>query len=101
MELITILNHCHRHRGFVYQNARFSPDKKTIEVEVRPRQGAAAVCSGCHKPAPGYDHLPKRRFEFIPFWGILVFLLYQMRRVNCRKAWWWWRRFHGAMASTS
>src|SRR5439155_17663370 len=84
MELITILNHCHRHRGFVYQNARFSPDKKTIEVEVRPRQGAAAVCSGCHKPAPGYDHLPKRRFEFIPFWGILVFLLYQMRRVNCR-----------------
>jgi len=35
MELITILNHCHRHRGFVYQNARFSPDKKTIEVEVR------------------------------------------------------------------
>src|SRR5438876_10935797 len=84
MELITILNHCHRHRGFVYQNARFSPDKKTIEVEVRPRQGAAAVCSGCHKPAPGYDDLPKRRFEFIPFWGILVFLLYQMRRVNCR-----------------
>jgi len=54
MELITILNHRHRHRGFVYQNARFSPDKKTIEVEVRPRQGAAAVCSGCHKPAPGY-----------------------------------------------
>ena len=84
MELITILNHCHRHRGFVYQNARFSPDKKTIEVEVRPRQGAAAVCSGCHKPAPGYDHLAKRRFEFIPFWGILIFLLYQMRRVNCR-----------------
>ena len=84
MELITILNHCHRHRGFVYQNAHFSPDKKSIEVEVRPRQGAAAVCSGCHKPAPGYDHLPKRRFEFLPFWGILVFLLYQMRRVNCR-----------------
>ena len=48
MELITILNHCHRHRGFVYQHARFSPDKKTIEVEVRPRQGSAAVCSGCH-----------------------------------------------------
>ena len=25
MELITILNHCHRHRGFVYQHARFGP----------------------------------------------------------------------------
>jgi hypothetical protein len=33
--------------------------------------------------------LPKghaeRRFEFIPFWGFLVFLLYAMRRVDCRR----------------
>src|SRR5712671_6939902 len=85
MELITILNHCHRHRGFVYQRARFGSEKKSLEVDVRPRQGAAAVCSGCHKPAPGYDHLPQRRFEFIPFWGFLVFLLYRMRRVNCSR----------------
>ena len=39
MELITILNHCHRHRGFVYQHARFAADKQSIEVEVRPRVG--------------------------------------------------------------
>lgn len=84
MELITILNHCHRHRGFIYQTARFGPDKKSIEVDVRPRQGAAAVCGGCHQPAPGYDHLSERRFEFIPFWGFLVFLLYRRRRVDCR-----------------
>jgi transposase len=84
MELITILNQCHRFRGFVYHHDRFSPDKKVIEIGVRPRVGSAAVCSGCHQPAPGYDHLPERRFEFIPFWGILVFLLYRMRRVNCR-----------------
>ncbi len=84
MELTTILNHCHPHRGFVYLPARFSADKKTVEVSVRPRQGTAAVCSGCHRPAPGYDRLPERRFEFIPFWGILVFLLYRMRRVHCR-----------------
>ena len=84
MDLITILNHCHHHRGFVYQHARFGPDKKSIEVDVRPREGSTAVCSGCHKPAPGYDHLPERRFEFIPFWGFVVFLLYSMRRVNCR-----------------
>jgi transposase len=83
MELTTILNHCHHHRGFVYQHARFSPDKKTIEVVVRPRQGTAAICSGCQNPAPGYDQLPERRFEFIPFWGFLVFFLYRMRRVNC------------------
>jgi transposase len=84
LDLITILNHCHHHRGFVYQHARFGPDKKSVEVNVRPRAGSAAVCSGCHQPAPGYDHLPERRFEFIPFWGTLVFFLYCMRRVQCR-----------------
>jgi transposase len=84
MELITILNHCHHHRGFVYQHARFGPGNKSIEVDVGPREGSAAVCSGCHRPAPGYDHLPERSFEFIPLWGFLVFLLYRMRRVDCR-----------------
>src|ERR1039458_1202248 len=84
MELTTILNLCHHHRGFVYYHARFGSDKKSVEVNVRPRAGSAAVCSGCHKPAPGYDHLPERRFEFIPVWGFLVFFLYSMRRVQCR-----------------
>ena len=37
MELITILNRCHRFRGFVYQHAHFSADKKSIEVAVRPQ----------------------------------------------------------------
>ena len=85
MELITILNRCHRFRGFVYQYAYFSADKKSIEVAVRPRKGSAAVCSRCHLPAPGYDQLTERRFEFIPLWGFFVFLLYTMRRVNCRR----------------
>jgi transposase len=75
MELITILNRCHRFRGFVYQHAHFSADKKSIEVAVRPRKGSAAVCSRCHWPAPCYDQLAERRFEFIPLWGFLVFLL--------------------------
>jgi transposase len=69
----------------VYQHAHFSADKKSIEVAVRPRNGSAAVCSRCHLPAPGYDQLAERRFEFIPLWGFLVFLLYTMRRVDCRR----------------
>ena len=85
MELITILNRCHRFRGFVYHRARFSPDHKSIEVSVRPRKGSTAVCSRCHQAAPGYDQLAERRFEFIPLWGFFVFLLYAMRRVNCRR----------------
>src|SRR5688500_5455640 len=83
MELITILNRCHHYRGFVYHHDRFSPDRKSIEISVRPRKGSAAICSRCHQPAPGYDQLPERRFEFIPFWGFLVFLLYSMRLVDC------------------
>jgi transposase len=85
LQLITILNRCHHFRGFVYQRARFGPDHQSIEVTVRPRKGARAICSRCHQPAPGYDQLAERRFEFIPFWGFLVFLLYSMRRVDCRR----------------
>ena len=35
------------------------------------------------RPAPGYDRLPVRRFEFVPLWGIKVFLVYAPRRVSC------------------
>jgi transposase len=83
LQLITILNHCHHFPGFVYQQACFSSDHRSIQIAVRPRKGSAAVCARCHQPAPGYDQLPERRFEFIPFWGFLVFLLYSMRRVAC------------------
>jgi transposase len=85
LQLITILNRCHRFPGFVYRQARFSSDGKSIEIVVNPRVGSKAVCSGCHQPAPGYDRLAERRFEFIPFWGFLVFLLYSMRRVDCHR----------------
>ena len=83
MRLITILNQCHHFPGFVYEEARFNADKTVIEVAVRPRARSVAICSGCQQPAPGYDHLAERRFQFIPLWGFLVFLLYSMRRVNC------------------
>jgi transposase len=83
LQLITILNRCHRFPGFVYRRAGFTADGKSIEIAVSPRVGSKAVCSGCHQPAPGYDRLAERRFEFIPFWGFLVFLLYSMRRVEC------------------
>ena len=47
MELITILHRCHHFRGFVYQNARFSSDHKSIEIGMRPHKGSTAVCCGC------------------------------------------------------
>ncbi len=83
MRLITLLNHCQHFPGFVYETARLRPETKAIEISVRPRRGSKPVCSGCHKPATGYDHLGRRRFEFVPLWGFTVLLLYHMRRVRC------------------
>jgi transposase len=84
MQIITLLNQCYRFPGFVYQHVRLSPDRRSLEVRIRPRVGSPAICSGCHRPASGYDHLSDRQFEFIPVWGYLVFLLYRMRRVDCK-----------------
>ena len=84
MLLIRVLNACHHFPCFVYERARLRQELNTIEVQVRPRRGSKARCSSCQRPAPGYDRLPERRFEFIPLWGFTVVLLYAMRRVECR-----------------
>jgi len=83
MLLTRLLNACHHFPGFVYSGARLIETRKTIEIAVRPRVGSQGCCSGCAQPAPGYDQLPLRRFEFIPVWGFAVELLYRMRRVQC------------------
>jgi transposase len=85
MMLITLLNRCYRFKGFVYEGARLADAaQKVIEVEVRSRRGSKPYCSGCGKRGVCYDHLPVRRFEFIPIWGFAVFFLYARRRVNCK-----------------
>ena len=100
MELITILNRCYRFRGFVYQHAHFITDKKSIEVAVRPRKGSSAVCSRCHLPAPGYDQLAERRFEFIPLWGFSPsFCILCGASTVAAAALWLSKRFPGAMAN--
>ena len=86
MRLSRILNECHPIPGFVYGKARFDKTKQSILVDVQPRKRTRPICSGCHQPATGYDQsrMP-RRFEFIGVWGYLVFLVYCMRRVNCKQ----------------
>ena len=86
MRLISLLNHYQRFPGFVYEKARLCALSQTIEITVRPRRGSRPVCSGCHKPAPTYDHLNLRRFEFVPLSGCMMVFLYCMRRVDCRAA---------------
>ncbi len=62
----------------------FYQGSEVFNVTVAPRKNSHAICSGCKKAAPGYDRLAERRFEFVPLWGIRVFLLYRMRRVECK-----------------
>jgi len=85
MRVKTILNQCYKFKSFVYDKVRFVREQGEtfLEVVVLPRQNSQAICSHCAKPAALYDHLDKRRFEFIPLWGYRVFLLYHMRRVDC------------------
>jgi transposase len=93
--LKTLLNHVEPLQGFVYEASqvihpvgrhRLGSVTKTpmIEIELRERQGSRGKCSRCQRPAPGYDRLELRRFQFVPLWGMATFFLYAPRRVQCR-----------------
>ena len=86
MHITTILNRIEKYKGFVFGMARFGMDtdgRECIEVPVRARKRSKAVCSGCGGRCHAYDHLPERRFRYVPLWGIMVVLVYSMRRVAC------------------
>ena len=86
MQIKTILNRVEKHASFVYGKIRWSHAaglELALEVDILPRRNSRPVCSGCHRRGPGYDTLPVRHFEFVPLWGIVVFFLYAMRRVQC------------------
>ena len=85
MQIKSILNRVQLHKGFVYGRVRLcgQPKQLSLEIEIRPRKRSRPICSRCGKQRAGYDTLAPRRFEFVPLWGIAVFFLYAMRRVNC------------------
>ena len=83
MHIITILNQCLKFKSFVFETAKFSRDKSSILVSVRPRKNSKAVCSRCGAPGPCYDKLRERQFEHEPIWKFKVKLVYAMRRVQC------------------
>jgi transposase len=56
---------------------------QSIEITLEPHGGMRGRCSRCRRPAPGYDHLPKRRWSFVPLWGIPTWFCYAPRRVSC------------------
>jgi len=85
MQLTTILNRVEKFKSFVYGKAKWIDDveRPTIEVQITARKNGRPICPGCGQPAARYDRLPERRFQFVPLWGIAVFFVYAMRRVDC------------------
>lgn len=85
MHIESILRRLHPLPGFVYDRVRWSGSRvrPQLLVYVRPRRRSRGVCSNCFKKRPGYDTLEERRFGFVPLWGLAVWLVYAMRRVDC------------------
>lgn len=85
MQVKTILNRVEKHRSFVYSAEVLieTSGGPEITIDIQPRKNSDAICSGCSQSRPGYDRLPPRRFQYVPLWGIDVFFVYAMRRVDC------------------
>lgn len=87
MQLKTILNQVTSYKSFVIGKTNWIEEhgeKVALEVEMRARANGRPICSGCNQVRPGYDQSREpRRFEFVPLWGIMVYFVYHMRRVNC------------------
>lgn len=87
MQLKTILNRVTDYKSFVFGKTTWLEGRSrlAVEVEVAPRANGRPLCSGCGRAGPTYDRAAQpRRFEFVPLWGITVYFVYCMRRVNCR-----------------
>jgi transposase len=86
MQLKTILNRVTDYKSFVFGKVTWLENSVTpaVEVQIIPRRNGLQICSGCGQVRPGYDKMAEpRRFEFVPLWGIMVYFVYRMRRVQC------------------
>jgi hypothetical protein len=81
MELIAILSRCHCFQGFIYQYARFTPDKKMIEISVRPRQGFGRDLLAV--PSTGARLRPTRRMTLRVHSPMGIFRLTPLRHATC------------------
>ena len=60
-------------------------EEEVIEVSIRPRKGSRGICSVCGQRGPTYDTQEARAYDFVPLWGIRVFLVYALRRIDCKR----------------
>lgn len=88
LQLQTVLNYVHPLKSFVYSDVRLRAQgtpRGGVDVSVAPRKNSRGRCRKCARTGPTYDHQPERRFDFVPLWGLLVFLVYTPRRVDCKR----------------
>lgn len=87
MLIKTLLNHVEKHKSFTYSKTYFEdgPNGNVVIVEVWHRKNSQGQCSLCQKNCPGYDKLPARDYQFVPFWGIPSYFRYKPRRVECKE----------------
>jgi transposase len=87
MRIQTILNRVEKLKSFVYREARLEErdDGPALVVHIEARKNSRPFCSGCGRRGRPYDRLEERRFAFVPLWGIVVYLAYRMRRVDCQR----------------
>jgi transposase len=86
MQLKVILNSIEKYKGFIYSDIGWDGNEKgkSLLIKVKTRKGSKGFCSGCGKRGPCYDTGKARRFQYVPLWGITVFLINAMRRINCK-----------------
>ena len=86
MRLQSILRRLQPQPGFVYGDVRWvgTRARPGIHIAINPRKGARPLCSRCGRKGRAYDKLNERLFAFVPFWGLVVRLVYSMRRVDCK-----------------
>jgi transposase len=85
MHVESILRRLQPQPGFVYEQITWAGTRShpALHVHVRARRGTRGVCSRCYQKRPGYDVLGSRLFTFVPLWGISIYFVYAMRRVDC------------------
>ena len=85
MRVQTLLNRMEKFKSFVYGRVKLEErdGEWVLLVRIRSRKRSRPRCSECGVRGPVHDHLEEREFEYVPFWGFLVFFVYRMRRVKC------------------
>lgn len=85
MLLQTLLNDCHKFPGFKYGKCQLDRKNKIIIINLYPKESSKARCSKCEEKMPCYDKQSVREFLFVPLLGYRVKIIYQPRRVSCKK----------------